>query len=879
MSPKPRHYYPGDAYVDSVGVDYYDWGIDGAGYPTQTGITTTPPAARTAEQQQYTFAAGEQSDDGLNGWALFAAKRTQPKPFLVPEWGLEMWLSATSYYGGGDNPYYITHMALVASYCGWTAMWEDTGMGLFDTDACTRRKLPANGGAGNGVMPDLSRPLFLNLLGQYNATLVAGSTVTAAATVIFLPVTIYATAQLAAAGTVTAAPAAPPPPYVPPVPTGTYPLWTDGMTWTSQLQRQFSGGAAVWDANTSTTAAYPLGGVFPGPGNPLAVTPLATPGMGVLVTAGYVAVPAPAQGGGVYLFGLVWQAGLTVAANTASVARTDIVIARVYDLASASSYCDVEIVSGTPGAGQPATPTAAVLLGTVTVIPSATSITAGNITDQRTFTAAPGGVLPATAAAAPPLTPGQVMFNTSTGGLETLAQPVTYTKTFTTSAAWVAPFTGVVTATLTGGGGGGGGAHQDVHNYGTTQGGAGGGGAEWVSGPVTVTKNHSYPVTIGAGGICGLGGSNATGTPDPSAGAAGTATIFTGDTATITAAGGGGGAAGGSSYPDTGGAGGTGSPAPLEQPGGPGGSGAHANAAAGGGGGGAGSAGAAGGAGKNASGTSAGTGGTAGPGGGKGGGGGYGGNGAGGGTPGAGGGGGYADTTTYWTAGGNGASGKATLTWVLQPATLTPVKTSPSSDTSTPGEWLTQVNTDTTTLFGGAGPTSAYGWGLGFGYTSTYDADNYSLTDLQVTVTADGQTDYAVDVTWGIVVPEAAAESAAPSIPYGRCALIVTVDGTTLDTIHLNCAAANGVTYPADAGSFTVYTSAKNGTTPSAGSHTFAVAVQPSNTDIGNYSGVHIGDLASVGTSPHTFAGGALPSGYTTGLTQENCYLRVTGIR
>ena len=83
--------------------------------------------------------------------------------------------------------------------------------------------------------------------------------------------------------------------------------------------------------------------------------------------------------------------------------------------------------------------------------------------------------------------------------------------------------------------------------------------------------------------------------------------------------------------------------------------------------------------------------------------------------------------------------------------------------------------------------------------------------EIQVPFTADGHTDYAIDVTWGFVVPEAAVDSAAPSIAWGRCSIIVMIDGTILDMVYLNCAASGGRTYPADAGTFTVYTHRRTG--------------------------------------------------------------------
>ena len=207
-------WYPGDAYVDSIGIDYYDWGY----YPTQT---SPPYAGRSAEQQEYNLAQSQTGNDGLNDWAIFA--NAHGKPFALPEWGLQLWLSGGHYIGGGDDPYFIQQLANAAQYTFMQAMWEDTGEGLFDTDACTRRTTGLPG-------PDKSRAAYLALLGGTPAT-------------------------------------------APPVPGGPgttgasialgYPLWTDGMEWTSLLQRQFDGGAAVWDANTSATAVNPLGGVFP----------------------------------------------------------------------------------------------------------------------------------------------------------------------------------------------------------------------------------------------------------------------------------------------------------------------------------------------------------------------------------------------------------------------------------------------------------------------------------------------------------------------------------------------------------------------------------------------------------------------------------------
>jgi hypothetical protein len=83
----PADAYPGDAYVDYVGVDSYDiW-----------------PGATTEEtwQRQYSGPLG------LKHWADFAA--AHGKQLTVPEWGVYPG-TAQSGHNGGDNPFYIAKM-------------------------------------------------------------------------------------------------------------------------------------------------------------------------------------------------------------------------------------------------------------------------------------------------------------------------------------------------------------------------------------------------------------------------------------------------------------------------------------------------------------------------------------------------------------------------------------------------------------------------------------------------------------------------------------------------------------------------------------------------------------------------------------------------
>jgi Glycosyl hydrolase family 26 len=80
--------YPGDGYVDIVGLDAYDtkW----------AGVTSLTAFDQWTKQSR-----------GLNAWYAFAVQHH--KPFSVPEWGV-ITNSTTSSLGEGDNPVYIHGM-------------------------------------------------------------------------------------------------------------------------------------------------------------------------------------------------------------------------------------------------------------------------------------------------------------------------------------------------------------------------------------------------------------------------------------------------------------------------------------------------------------------------------------------------------------------------------------------------------------------------------------------------------------------------------------------------------------------------------------------------------------------------------------------------
>jgi len=90
--------WPGDAYVDVVGLDLYDqsWAANTYPYPS-----TCDSACRLSRQQ---------TAWNSHAWYLQTLRdfaRAHGKPFALPEWGL---YTRSDGHGGGDNPYYIEKM-------------------------------------------------------------------------------------------------------------------------------------------------------------------------------------------------------------------------------------------------------------------------------------------------------------------------------------------------------------------------------------------------------------------------------------------------------------------------------------------------------------------------------------------------------------------------------------------------------------------------------------------------------------------------------------------------------------------------------------------------------------------------------------------------
>jgi hypothetical protein len=81
--------YPGNRYVDSIGLDVYDW--------KWNDPLVTPPARWTYIRQE---------PFGLNWLAKFGA--VHHKPIALPEWSLAKPRENT-HGGGGDDPYFVRH--------------------------------------------------------------------------------------------------------------------------------------------------------------------------------------------------------------------------------------------------------------------------------------------------------------------------------------------------------------------------------------------------------------------------------------------------------------------------------------------------------------------------------------------------------------------------------------------------------------------------------------------------------------------------------------------------------------------------------------------------------------------------------------------------
>lgn len=97
----PDDAWPGDAYVDSIGLDCYD----SVGWEPPVGYSLPYDEAKVLRWNTMLT-----QTHGLNFWESFA--RAHNKPICFPEWGVGRRWGDPNGQGGsiGDNPYYITKM-------------------------------------------------------------------------------------------------------------------------------------------------------------------------------------------------------------------------------------------------------------------------------------------------------------------------------------------------------------------------------------------------------------------------------------------------------------------------------------------------------------------------------------------------------------------------------------------------------------------------------------------------------------------------------------------------------------------------------------------------------------------------------------------------
>ena len=125
--------------------------------------------------------------------------------------------------------------------------------------------------------------------------------------------------------------------------------------------------------------------------NSLAVSPNSPAGMSVIVSSGWAAIVGTTQPDmGTYVAYNNANTTLTVTTADATNPRIDIVCVTVRDAYYSGAYNDVifQVIAGTPASSPvaPTLPDNSILLANIAVGAGVTSITAGNITDERNLT-------------------------------------------------------------------------------------------------------------------------------------------------------------------------------------------------------------------------------------------------------------------------------------------------------------------------------------------------------------------------------------------------------------------------------------------------------------------------------------------------------------
>ena len=173
-------------------------------------------------------------------------------------------------------------------------------------------------------------------------------------------------------------------------------LFLDGVTDSAQALREMLASALLTGTSPSgSTGIAARPGVRRGVGEPLQVN--ASSGMTVSVNPGVAFVQGTASTtSGMYTLVRDTSGTITLATSDPTNPRIDNIIARIVDNGDNTSTATIEPQTGTPAPSPtaPTLPANSLLLAQIAVAASTSSIVGGNITDQRVYTVATGGVLP-----------------------------------------------------------------------------------------------------------------------------------------------------------------------------------------------------------------------------------------------------------------------------------------------------------------------------------------------------------------------------------------------------------------------------------------------------------------------------------------------------
>lgn len=182
--------------------------------------------------------------------------------------------------------------------------------------------------------------------------------------------------------------------------------WGDGVQVAGQDLRLGQISALLSALGGSATNQLGIGsGVRHAPNNPLFVA--VASGLSVTVNPGFAIVQgSAAANSGAYAGTLDATATLTCATADLVNPRIDSVIVQFVDNGNNTSTATVNIQTGTPAASPspPAVPSNSIVLCNITVPANAVSLTSGNLSDQRNFLAAAGGIKPVSSSSFYPTT-------------------------------------------------------------------------------------------------------------------------------------------------------------------------------------------------------------------------------------------------------------------------------------------------------------------------------------------------------------------------------------------------------------------------------------------------------------------------------------------